>query len=84
MKKIIFIFLLSINFLNAQNELNLSKANMNDLINSSGISVTIGGSFIVNGTFSARVGERLDQFITRVFLQEKSEQLSAIRDIGQR
>ena len=84
MKKIIFIFLLSINFLNAQNELNLSKANMNDLINSSGISVTIGGSFIVNGTFSARVGERLDQFITRVFLQAKSEQLSAIRDIGQR
>lgn len=33
------------------------------------ISVTIGGKFIITGTFQASMTERLDQFITRIFNQ---------------
>lgn len=85
MKKVflILLFLSSINIF-SQTELNLSKSSMSELLSSSGISVTIGGSFIVNGTFSAKVGERLDQFVTRIFLQAKAEQMNAIKDVYQR
>lgn len=84
MKRIILILLLGINFTFAQGELNISKSKMSDLIGANAMSITIGGSFIVNGTFGAAVGERLDQFVTRIFLQAKLEQLSAIRDIDQK
>jgi protein involved in polysaccharide export with SLBB domain len=40
-----------------------------------GISVTIGGSFIVNGSFSASPLERADQFVTRLFNQAKIQLL---------
>ncbi len=36
-----------------------------------GISVTIGGDFIVNGSFTATPLERVDQFVTRLFTQAK-------------
>jgi protein involved in polysaccharide export with SLBB domain len=39
------------------------------------ISVTIGGDFIVNGTFPASSSERVDQFITRMY-EETINQLS--------
>lgn len=85
MKKILLVIISLVYFnIFAQNELNLSKSNMSELLASTGISVTIGGSFIVNGTFSARVGERLDQFVSRIYLQAKSEQMNAIRDVYQR
>ena len=48
----------------------------------SGISVTIGGSFIVNGTFPAAATERVDQFVTRIYNQAKIENLSLARDGG--
>ena len=34
-----------------------------------GISVTIGGSFIINGSFPAYLNERVDQYISRIHLQ---------------
>jgi protein involved in polysaccharide export with SLBB domain len=38
-----------------------------DLVKSSTISVTIGGGFLVNGSFAAFPSERVDQFVTRVY-----------------
>lgn len=58
------------------------------LLNSSGdqfisnaIGVTIGGSFIVTGTFQASPTERLDNLITRVYNSAKLPYLSQIRDL---
>ena len=47
----------------------------------SAISVTIGGSFIVNGSFTAVASERLDHFITRIFLDAKRAALGSITDV---
>lgn len=45
------------------------------------ISVTVGGNFIVNGTFSASTNERVDQFVTRMFLAGKNQQLSLLNPL---
>jgi protein involved in polysaccharide export with SLBB domain len=44
------------------------------------MSVTIGGNFVVTGTFPAAPGERVDQFVTRLFNQAKSEKLALVKD----
>ena len=47
---------------------NLQNKNLsNDFLNMTTISVTIGGSFPVNGTFPALMTERVDEFITRIY-----------------
>lgn len=47
---------------------NLQNKNLsNDFLNMITISVTIGGSFPVNGTFPALMTERVDEFITRIY-----------------
>ena len=52
----------------------------NELSDISLISVTIGGSFIVNGSFPASMTERLDDFITRIYNEYKQSALTAARD----
>jgi protein involved in polysaccharide export with SLBB domain len=47
---------------------------------SNAISVTIGGAFVVNGTFPASQYERLDQFVTRMFNQYREQSIRAITD----
>jgi len=47
------------------------------------ISVTIGGNFIITGTFPASINERVDAFVTRLFNQAKANMLSKITDPGQ-
>lgn len=42
------------------------------------ISVTIGGNFVVNGTYSASANERVDQFITRMFAVGRSQLISTV------
>ncbi|QQS36839.1 MAG: SLBB domain-containing protein [Ignavibacteriales bacterium] len=44
------------------------------------ISVTLGGDFIVTGTFAAFVTERIDQFITRIHTEAKEISLRNISD----
>ena len=44
------------------------------------INVTIGGAFVVNGTFPALRTERVDQFITRVFSKYESQVVSGTKD----
>ena len=43
--------------------------NNSDLLNTATISVTIGGEFPVTGSFPAFISERVDQFVTRLFLE---------------
>jgi protein involved in polysaccharide export with SLBB domain len=45
------------------------------------ISVTIGGKFIVNGTFSAFFSERVDHFITRIYNAAKENSLKVAQDL---
>jgi protein involved in polysaccharide export with SLBB domain len=53
---------------NNKNESYLSSVNL--------ISVTIGGKFIVTGTFPASTNERVDQFVTRMYNQGKEKLLA--------
>lgn len=57
---------------NAKNQFSTDKLNL--------ISVTVGGSFIVNGTFPASITERADQFITRLFNEARNAALNVARD----
>ncbi len=82
MKKIILIlttlFLISnSNF--AQDNNGNSQALMN-MISLNSISVTIGGEFIVNGTFPASSTERVDQFVTQLFNSSRAGLLTAAKD----
>lgn len=74
---IIILFFLINNFLNAQ----INESNFNNLLSNQSISVTIGGSFIINGTFQASPTERVDNFITRIFNQAKAPLLNPIKDM---
>jgi len=65
---LLFIFLyttINAQFDNNKNENYLTGANL--------ISVTIGGKFIITGTFPASTTERVDQFVTRMFNQVREK-----------
>lgn len=65
MKKIIFIFsFLFISSLTAQID---NKTGLDNLLQAGAISITVGGDFIVTGSFPALIIERADQFITRTY-----------------
>ncbi len=68
-KNIILIAIFVFSQIIAQND----NSNEKNMLNSSMISVTIGGSFLVTGTFPAYINERVDQFVTRIFNSAKKE-----------
>src|ERR1035437_4613277 len=68
---LLFIFLCTT--INAQSD---NNKNENYLSGVNLISVTIGGKFIVTGTFPASPNERVDQFVTRMFNQGKEKLLA--------
>ncbi len=77
MKNLVLIFgILSANFLFAQ----MDKFNTNSLTNLGMVQVTLGGAFIVQGTFPASVNERVDQFVTRIFEEAKQNALQLAKD----
>ncbi len=80
MKKIFVLVLVLIFsvYLKAQVQPTLNS-DLSSLSAYSAISVTIGGSFITNGTFPASSTERLDEFITRIFNKAKIEELTALK-----
>jgi len=45
------------------------KTSQSDLIGAGTISVTIGGTFPINGTFPALITDRVDEFVTRMYAQ---------------
>lgn len=74
---LIVIFFLSI--LNAQ----IKKTSTDNLLDNEMlniISVTIGGEFLVNGSFPASRTERVDQFVTRIYNEAKQAALQSARD----
>ncbi len=77
----IIIILLCTALINAQ-DLNTNKINQNTLMNMGTISVTIGGNFIITGTFPASITERVDQFVTRMFNEAKLRAKGNILDAG--
>lgn len=76
MKKILFITLCIFISVMAQ-----EKNNQQNSLTQFPISVTIGGKFIVNGTFPASITERVDQFVTRIYNQAKENSLSIAKDL---
>lgn len=79
MKKIFFFIFLCAAITQAQISNNTGN-NTDQLMNYGAISVTIGGDFIINGTFPALITDRVDQFITRMFNQAKENALRNIND----
>ena len=73
---ILLFFILLTNTFFAQTREELKS---NSIITSSIISVTIGGDFIITGSFSSTFTERIDQFITRIYNETYTKTLQSIR-----
>ena len=58
------------------------RTNQQNTITQFPISVTIGGKFIVNGTFPASMTERVDQFVTRIYNLAKENSLNVAKDLA--
>lgn len=56
-------------YLTAYPQFSQDQTNKSDLMNIGAISVTIGGSFPINGTYPAFITERVDEFISRMYAQ---------------
>jgi protein involved in polysaccharide export with SLBB domain len=56
------------------------KFGLNKLMEAGTISVTIGGDFVINGTFPALITERADAFITRLYNDAKEKSLRLVTD----
>lgn len=57
-----------------------TSSNSQSLLLMSGISVTIGGDFLITGSFPALATERVDQFVTRIYNEAKEKALGTITD----
>lgn len=80
-KNVISVLLLVVTTLHAQISMDdIRSGSSSSMLALQQISVTIGGEFIVNGTFVASTTERVDQFITRVYNTSNATMLTSIRD----
>jgi len=83
LKKIIIVILLYSTTLSAQISMDdIRSGNSSSMMALQQISVTIGGEFIVNGSFPASATERVDEFITRNYNQNRLALLTTTKDIG--
>jgi len=57
-----------------------NQSNSSNLLSNAAISVTIGGDFPVTGSFPAFISERVDQFVTRLFLESKARSMRTTDD----
>jgi len=79
-RRILVLIIITAFSINAQDEGSYTKKSSSLSELSMAMSVTIGGNFIVTGTFPAAPGERVDQFVTSLFNQAKSEKLALVKD----
>ncbi|MCX7876649.1 MAG: SLBB domain-containing protein [Melioribacteraceae bacterium] len=79
MKKIIIIYLILLVQLIAQEE--QSNTKQNPLLSLQTITVTIGGDFILTGSFTAYKSQRLDHFITTIYTQAQQRALQSLNTI---
>ena len=83
---IIIIFSISVAFSQIDNKNNNSQSSNTTNISSPTIpsvltiSVSIGGDFPITGSFPAYINERVDQFITRMYLNARQQALNNIKD----
>ena len=75
--KILILLILFYTFSFAQELSNIEDVSMLAL---NKISVTIGGEFIINGTFPASATERVDEFVTRIYNQYRIALLTTTKD----
>jgi protein involved in polysaccharide export with SLBB domain len=57
-----------------------SRMNNTNLLSMATISVTIGGDFPATGSFPAFISERVDQFVTRIFLEARERAVRTSND----
>jgi len=80
MLKKFLLFIVAFNsFLFSQITTQTMDDNASSLLAMNTIAVTIGGDFVITGTFPASNTERVDQFVTRMFNQSRQAELSAAR-----
>lgn len=80
MKRILFFLVLTFLISNTYSQTENTKSSVSSLINNPTISVTIGGDFPITGSFPAFINDRVDQFITRMYLEARTKALSNITD----
>ncbi len=80
-RTVIILLILAINIF-AQDEGSYTKKSSSLSELSMAMSVTVGGNFVVTGTFPAAPGERVDQFVSRLFNQAKTERLALVKEYG--
>ena len=81
MEKIFFVITLLLTpllFAQQSEQQSLKQSNLSML---QPITVTIGGDFIVNGSFPAVTSERLDQFITAIYTEAQQRALSSLNQL---
>ncbi|MCX6171137.1 MAG: SLBB domain-containing protein [Ignavibacteriales bacterium] len=81
MKKILIVITLlvtSLSFAQQNEQQSLKQSNLSML---QPITVTVGGDFIVNGSFPAVKSERLDQFITTLYTEAQQRALSSLNQL---
>jgi protein involved in polysaccharide export with SLBB domain/sRNA-binding regulator protein Hfq len=71
----LILFVLSVQFLLGQ--INLQEKFQSSIVTDP-ISVTIGGNFVVNGTYTASANERVDQFVTRMIALGRSQLIATV------
>ncbi len=78
-KLFVLLFLSAVGlFAQTESSFKSSSNSLNSL--SSAMSVTIGGTFIVTGTFPSVPGERVDQFVSRLLNEAKAEKLAMAKE----
>lgn len=79
MKKLLLIIILSSAALLAQEQESTLNKQMNTLLQP--ITVTVGGDFVVTGSFTAYRSQRVDHFITILFTQAKEKITSSLNQL---
>jgi len=79
MKKtfVILIIMLAVNISFSQTD---NKSGLSSLLNNPTISVTVGGDFPITGSFPAFINERVDQFVTRMYINAREKALANVTD----
>ena len=81
MKKLFGVLLIIVFAINSYAQIDTKlNLNNNDLMQMGAISVTIGGEFVITGTFPALITERVDAFVTRMLNQAKEEMARTTND----
>ena len=75
LKTFLFISIINISFAQIS-----TTDNSNLFLSTSTLNVSIGGSFLVTGSFSALITERVDAFVTRIYTEAKEKSLRITND----